>query len=976
MKKIFKITLMAILLTSSLSYSQFDARQIPSYLRYDYEEPLMKFGKARVLVKGDRHVEGPKLDIPDYILSEDGFKIVNVSGTNGAQDETWIAYNPANPSNIVGSSNNTRYNHAGVGYKMAAYYTTDGGNSWGVSTTPSNMDVYIERPSNGGMTNFDPGLAFDTEGNLYYSYGFAQIGSDDESSDNGVFVNTSTDGGKSWLEPVPVVLETSGNSNQAFHDRYSITSDLNENSPYKDRIYIAWQRFKRATGVVFSYSKDKNENWSPLIQLPGSGQGTQAPMPAVGPNGEVYVVWREYGANQKTDMEFQRSTDGGDTWLTSSKLFLTVGNLGTINTLSGRNVLADKQDMRISSCPYIAVDNSNGPRRGWIYVVTAGRDDNGASHVMLVKSSDMGNTWTAKQVIDENTNGTDVFFPSITVDPVTGMVSIFYYSSQNDVNNKGVDGYVAVSFDGKEFNNFRVTPETWYIDNPQDVSYQGEGNFYWGDYSSITSYNGTAYPLFWMPNSPNGTYYSVTSYIAIISALPNPPADVEFENTYENPTLVKLDWTDPTTNKLGGDIGDFSIVIYKGSQQIAEVPKGIQTFSDNSAVVGEVFVYNLKTKTDDGLESPFVTVTGIAGGSPQPNPPTEVTTKIADDGIIVSWKNPETHIDGSEMTDLSKINIYADDQLAGTAALPNISAGSYSQLKLALPAGKFYDISLVAVGTRGDTDTESVPSDTVFNYSGQPYTAFADNFDNAGTMIPTYTIGDTKWGITDKSAKSAPNSLTDSPDGDYSSRAENSIIFAPVVISQENPTLSWEHIGLIQSGDFGMVSVSKDLTNWDYIASFDINHSAEWKDDLASSSWLTDHRTLQNYIGDTLYIRFHLSTNFLKNGDGWYIDDLRLDADANSVEELNKMLSGIKINVSPNPIQNEAVLALNLTYPGQTGIEVYDAIGNRVASLHNGFLNPGETSINFSTEAMANGAYTIKVSVNGIAKYHRIIVNK
>ena len=976
MKRFLPLIAIFLITSTIIVSAQIDARQLPAFLKYDYQTPKAVFGKARVFIRGDRNVNGPKLDIPDKILSEDGFVIKNISGKNGAQDETWVTVNPNDPTNIVAASNNTRYNHGGVGYKMAAYYTTDGGNNWGISTTPSNLGLYINAPAQGGLTNFDPGVAFDTKGNVYYSYGFAQVGDDNSSNDNGVFVSKSTNGGKTWTTPIPIALENNGSSTQAFNDRYSIASDVNENSPYKDRVYVTWQRFKSNPGVMFSYTKNENESWSPLVKLSGSTYNTQAPMPAVGPDGEVYVAWRQSAQNQTTKMIFQKSTNGGQTWWPSAKTVMTIKNLGTVNSESHRNVLPDKQQIRVSSNPFIAVDRSNGPRRGWIYMVTSGNDNSNNPHAFLIRSTDGGNTWTNPQIIDDNDNGTDVFFPSIAVDPVTGMVSIFYYSSQNDKNNKGVDGYVAVSFDGVNFSVFRLTPETWYLDGSGDVSWQGPGNYYWGDYSCIVSYNATAYPVFWMPNSPNGTYYSNTAYIAEVSALPLPPSDFTFINTPEEPSKVILNWKDPTTNRLNGPLGDFKILVYNGSNKIAEVNKGVQTYTDNSAVEGQVFTYHLKTRTDEGIESDFVTVTGIAGGATEPKAPTDISTKIADNGIIVTWKNPSEHTDGSQLKDLSKIQIYAGSELAKTVTLPDIQAGEFSSTLVELTPGKFYNISLLAVATRNSKDTKSIPSDTVFNYAGAPLTVFSDNFDDTEKLIPTFASGNPQWGITNSESKSSPNSLTDSPDGDYPNRAFNYVIFAPVVISSNAPTLSWDHIAMVERGDYAVVSISKDLQNWTDIASFDKNTYDEWTDDVMSSQWMDDHRTLSDYVGDTLYIRFLLTSNIIKNGDGWYIDNLRLDANPNSVDELNKMLNGINISLNPNPVSNQANVDLQLAASGNLSIIIYNILGQPVKTIESNYFEAGAHNLLLNTSDLTNGVYNLVVTLNGISKTTRFVVNK
>ena len=972
-----KLLLLGIFLAFLFGYSnsaaQMDARKLPHFLSTDwYNESRVKVGKFIY-----KYTELPPMtskEKPVERIQADGFEIVNISGTSGHQSETWIAYDPTNPNIIIVSANDYRYNYPGAGYRMGAYYTNDRGKTWKVSATPRNVD-YPYITYTGNMTNFDPGLAFDTKGNVYYCYGYCQV-TDEGQDENGIFVCRSEDGGKTWGDPNPVALSTGSSQFKPFHDRYSIACDFNPNSPYKDRIYVTWQRFIQSPGVCISYSTDSGEMWSVISSVPGGSGNTQSPVPSVGPDGELYVVWQSRNSNGTTDAVVQKSINGGKNWWTNGKVVQTVRTLGTVNTQSGRNVLMDKQNMRVSSVANLAVDCSDGPRRGWVYVVQAGRDNSSMHKVFFTKSSDGGNTWTTTKRIDDNPLGNDIFFPSITVDPVTGLVAVLYYSSQNDTENKGMDAYLAVSFDGGEtFKNIRITPTTWYIRNASDVSYQGTGNYYYGDYTSITSYNGKIFPCFWMPSVPNGNFNYVASYVALMSTGPKPPENVTAENNYQEPSKVILKWYDPTHNQLGGLLGNFKIAVYKGDLKIAEVNKGTQTYTDNSAEDGKEYVYQLKTVTENDGESNFVSISGVAGGGLQPLPPVELVAKPNVNGILLQWTNPNEHTDNSFFHDFNKVNVYLNGAESPSKVIEGqaIQAGQRVTEVIDVQVDQFYTLKITAVGKRGETYTESEQSVEILAYSGAPLTDLFENFDDLENLVPRYTTSN--WALTDIVSASDPNCITDSPEGNYPDRTTDSLIFAPVVVTPELTTLSFDHIAIIDKNDLGFVSISNDFgQTWNNILYVDITRSAGFTDDVLTSEWFSEHRDLSDYIGDTIFIKFTLSSNPFRNKDGWYIDNLRIDDDPNSVEEIIAADNNFEVVVYPNPISNNANINLITTIPGNAFITIYDAIGNQVMNVLNDKIYAGINSFNLDLTKFNESVYYCNVKFNGKTKTLPIVI--
>ncbi|MBM2815629.1 MAG: hypothetical protein HW421_2391 [Ignavibacteria bacterium] len=918
---------------------------------------------------------------PERILASDGLELINISKGSAAQSETWIAFNPTNPNNIIATSNDSRYMDPQNGYSMPAFYTTDKGQTWKQSNTPKMQnykDVYIKLGTNPReATIFDPGVAFDSRGWAYYSYGFTLTSSTlTTDNNNGVFVCRSTNGGKSWDDPFPVAMETAG-QNQPFNDRYSIVADQFSDSPYKNNVYVTWTIFPMGPAVMaFSRSEDDGQTWSNSTKLPGGSNGSnQSPIPAVGPNGVIYVVWRSQNEAGTVDAVFQKSTDAGKTWLNSPKIIQNVVEIGTKATVGNRRVLKDKQNMRISSYPILAVDNSQGSRRGWIYVVQTGKDDKGKiSALYLTRSKDGGVNWESKIRIDNNDLNNDVFLPSIAVDPISGLVAVLYYSSQNDAANKGVDAYLALSFDGINFNNLRITPETWYLDRANDISPQpGEaGNNYWGDYTSIIAYNSKVYPCFWMPQPLTGDFNSLELFTANISTSPKPPENIGIDNTNHDVTSIKLKWTDPTQNVLGGPIGDYKIVIIRNGNQIAQVDKGLQTYLDNGLTSGQKYDYQIKTKTTDGLESQIRNFSAIAGGAAEPLPPSNVVARPSESGVNLYWDNPIAHIDSSYCSDLSAIEIYKNDTLFQTVTT-NIQPGSKGLLKLQLPLKNFYKIKLKSVSNRNSVNTKSIFSPEVLAYSGAPLSTLNENWDDANTRIATYTDG--KWAMTNKASKSSPNSITDSPTSKQA-YGVSSIILAPVIINAPNTTLSFDNIACIKpDGDYAAISASNDFGNtWKELYRFDKLRSTKFNDSAQNSSWDDLHVTLLKFNGDTVYVKFTVSANVTSNLDGWYIDNIVLDDNPNEVKEGTPVIMYPKI--FPNPSANLANLKFVLSVPSKLMIELYDAMGNSVYKIAETESYAGELDFPIDLTNVSSGIYYIRISDDSGTRTVPIVVEK
>ncbi len=986
---IMKKNLFTIIIIFGISafsaFSQFEIRNLPYFIDEAWHNKPQDYVRTAHLkpypmpAYAEKYKPGPA-----KIQSTSGVELINVSQASSHQSEAFISINPHNPNNIVIGSNDYRYNGPASGYRMVAFYSTDGGKTWSESTTPSNLNLgLITYPSGGGCTNVDPGIGFDSQGNVYYVYLFAQLMNDGQAGDNGVFVCKSVDGGKTWPSNnvgVPVL-----NYNKELQDKCFIGVDSDPSSPYKNRSYVAWFDTKYPFAIGFAYAEDGLSFNSTTSVTGSAGKSVQSPLPVVGPNGVLYVSWEEKIENgTKTKAVIQKSTNGGVSWAWSTpKTAQVVNTSGT--KVGNRMAFPEKGDMRTSSHPTMDVDL----RTGNLYLVQSGKDEQNKYGVFLSKSTDGGETWTASSTkaenlfkVDGNTYGNDVFLTSIAVDPITGMIAVLYYSSENDTeNNRGCDAFVAISFDdGATFNHIQLT-DTWYFQNNSVVDAGGDNlGRYWGDYTSIDVYNGKIYPCFWMPTTSNADFWSCDLFTANLSTSPQPATELSFENSWETPAKVSLFWKDPVKNQLGGPLGDFKIFIYRDWEKIGEVDKGVQKFTDNSAVEGQNHTYAVKVYVEStSQESDFESITVTAGGVMEAKLPEDIAPKPHETGILVSWTNPVEHVDDSYLYDLYAVDIYIDGTLEATVETPQIQAGEGSSHLIELETSKFYKLKIKIRTKRGDKEVESAFSKEIVCYAGAPLSVLNENFDDADNTIPSYTEG--MWATTNKAAYSDPNCLTDSPDGDYPLNSINQIILAPVVVKQGEATLQIVHKALIaKKDDYAKIKVSKNFGySYENVAWLNVNRYEGWDAngyDVNNSEWFLDGFDFSMYEGDTIFTMFELESVPLTSKDGWYIDDVKLGDFPVSVNEKYNLINSLNAKLTPNPVQNTAELAFNLIKTGNVSISLYNEIGQEIMPIANSFMNSGEIKIPLNLSIFSNGYYFLRFNIDGNNEVIPFIIQK
>ncbi|MCK5741336.1 MAG: T9SS type A sorting domain-containing protein, partial [Chlorobi bacterium] len=70
-------------------------------------------------------------------------------------------------------------------------------------------------------------------------------------------------------------------------------------------------------------------------------------------------------------------------------------------------------------------------------------------------------------------------------------------------------------------------------------------------------------------------------------------------------------------------------------------------------------------------------------------------------------------------------------------------------------------------------------------------------------------------------------------------------------------------------------------------------------------------------------------------------------------------------NVYPNPASGNAEFTFDLENGGNVSIDMFDAMGRKVASLHEGYIAAGHNGININTADYVTGSYIITLTVDG-----------
>jgi hypothetical protein len=428
--------------------------------------------------------------------------------SNITQTEVFIVVHPSNPDIMFATANTVRFLPSFF-ISEGVYVTTNAGSSWYGSDTCTGQPIQFH----GG----DPGIAIDKDGTFIIT----RLG---RTPFSGLYSHFSADNGLTWSSQNTITTEDL--------ERASLASDGNPSSGFNGRTYATWVRFAPPYPVFMSHTDDGATSWTSPLQINNPTQRCAGGDITIELGGNVHVCWAvvtSVSPFTEVFVGYASSTDGGDNWFVLESAF-------SMNGIQG--ILMEKQNIRVNGLPRITLDNSGGPRYGWIYIITtqknlapAGSDPD----IILNRSTDGGLTWSSGIRVNQDplNNGKIQYFPAIVVDDGGG-INVTYYDDRNTTSDStGV--FLSRSTDGgNTWNDFEISDHNF---KPEPIGGLGQG--YQGDNIDITSVNNTLWPV-WMDNS-TGVYQIWTAPIDITTVdiiddeVASVPRVFDLKQNYPNP---------------------------------------------------------------------------------------------------------------------------------------------------------------------------------------------------------------------------------------------------------------------------------------------------------------------------------------------------------------------------------------------------------------------------------------------------------
>jgi hypothetical protein len=394
--------------------------------------------------------------------------------TSNSPNEPTIAIHPKNPDILLAGSN--IYN---------LYISKDSGKNWKEKKLRSTYGVWG-----------DPVIVPDTAGNFYF---FHLSNPPDGNWIDRIVCQKTDDNGSSWTNGSYFGLK--GTKAQ---DKHWAIVDQRTNY-----IYVTWTQFDKygskdkndKSSILFSMSRDEGKTWTKakkINEVDGdcidSDNTTEGAVPAIGPEGELYVAWAG-----PDGLVFDRSMDGGKTWLDKDI---------KIDPIPGGWDYTVPGIYRCNGLPVTLCDLSNGPDRGAIYVNwTDQRNGVDDTDVWLAKSTDKGSTWSKPIRVNDDNDGNQQFLTWMAIDRSNGYLYFVFYD-RRDLKETLTNVYMAHSTDGgKTFVNFKINDKPFYP-NPM---------IFFGDYNNIVAQNGVVRPIW---TRLDESLLSIKTAIVDVDAIP------------------------------------------------------------------------------------------------------------------------------------------------------------------------------------------------------------------------------------------------------------------------------------------------------------------------------------------------------------------------------------------------------------------------------------------------------------------------
>jgi len=210
----------------------------------------------------------------------------------------------------------------------------------------------------------------------------------------------------------------------------------------------------------------------------------------------------------------------------------------------------------------------------------------------------------------------------------------------------------------------------------------------------------------------------------------------------------------------------------------------------------------------------------------------------------------------------------------------------------------------------------------------------------------------------------------------YSNNANYSLTLTNPINMQSAPVCNltfWTRYDLENGFDFGNVEVSSNNgTTWQSVAGF-TGSALTW------TQYSYDVTGLVNF-GTQVRIRFRLTSDQSLVGQGWWIDDIRLNNYCIALIGVNGN-SEIPLRFAleqnyPNPFNPSTNIKFQLPKQVFVTVKIFDVMGREVATLVNETKQAGYHSIEFNGTDLSSGLYFYKIEAGDFTDTKKMILVK
>lgn len=288
-------------------------------------------------------------------------------------------------------------------------------------------------------------------------------------------------------------------------------------------------------------------------------------------------------------------------------------------------------------------------------------------------------------------------------------------------------------------------------------------------------------------------------------------------------------------------------------------------------------------------------------------------------------------------------------------------------LSASIASGQTYSF-VVAVNNGMYTIT-----DTIVKTFGTNQAIYA----NAATVITDWASSAANtWNTTTSKFVSSPSSFTDSPSGDYADNRNITYTLSQAIdlSGLVNANLKFYAQWDIESGyDYVEVQASGDNgTSWTALCG-KYTHAGNGNQDDGKPlydgqqlTWVQEEMSLNDYLGQTIKLRYKLVSDQGVTGDGFYFDDLVVEGISSTTSV--KKIDVISFGIYPNPAANSITLQLNNSE--KSNLEIYDGVGKLI-------YNKPIVSATVSADWLASGVYYCRVtSASSKSELKKLVILK